>query len=69
MEGFMTNFNIAEISVTHTYCYQPDEYLEYCLENDIEPNEVGFFEFILPEVNEDFPTCDHHPYEVIYTKS
>lgn len=64
----MSDFNIAEISVTHTYYYQPDEYLEYCRENDIEPTQEGFFNFTLPEINDDFPGTDYHPYEVIYTK-
>jgi hypothetical protein len=65
----MTNFNIAEISVTHTYYYQPDDYLEYCQENDIEPTEEGFYNFILPEINEDFPSSGCHLYEVIHTKA
>ena len=64
----MTDFNIAEISVTHTYYYQPDEYLEYCKENDLEPTQDGFFNFVLPEINEDYPIRDFHPYKVIYTK-
>ena len=46
----MTNFNISEIAVTHTYYYQADEYLEYCEENDIEPTEDGFYNFILPSI-------------------
>jgi len=64
----MDQFNIAEIEVTHTYYYEPSDYLEYCEENDITPTETGFFNFILPEVNEDFPNSQHHPYKVIYTK-
>jgi len=62
----MKTFNIAEITVTHTYCYEPSDYLEYCEENDITPTETGFFNFILPEVNEDFPNSQHHPYTVTY---
>lgn len=61
----MTDFNIAEISVTHTYYYQPDEYLDYCEENDIEPTQEGFFNFVLPEINADFPISDTHTYKII----
>lgn len=63
----MSNFNISEIAVTHTYYYQPDEYLEYCTENDIEPTEDGFYNFILPEINRDFPISDKHSARIIYT--
>lgn len=65
----MTDFNIAEISVTHTYYYQPDKYLEYCEENDIEPTQEGFFNFVLPEINADFPISDTHTYKIIRGES
>ncbi len=64
----MTDFNIAEIAVTHTFYYEPSNYLEYCQENGILPTEDGFCNFILPEIDEDFPNCRHHPYEVTYTQ-
>ena len=64
----MQTFNVAEIAVTHTYYYEPSEYLEHCDENDIEPTEAGFYNFVLPEIDEDFPRSDFHLYEVIYTK-
>ena len=64
----MTEFNIAEIEVTHTLYYEPSDYLEYCQENGIIPTEAGFYNFILPEIDEDFPNCHHHPYKVVYTK-
>lgn len=60
-------FQVAEIVVTHTYHYQPQEYLDYCKEYDEEPTEQGFFNYILPEINQDFPGTDWHPYRVIKT--
>lgn len=65
----MTDFNIAEISVTHTYSYQSYEYLEYCEENDIEPTQEGFLNFVLPEINADFPISDVHTYKIIRDES
>ena len=60
-------FQIAEIVVSHTYHYQPDEYLAYCNDVGEEPSEQGFFAYILPEVNADFPGTDWHPYRVVKT--
>lgn len=65
----MCAFNIAEIAVTHTYYYQPDEYLAYCDQHNLQPTEAGFYNFILPEINEDFPGNDYHPHTVTYTES
>jgi hypothetical protein len=62
----MTVFNVSEIIVTHTYHYVPDEYLNYCADNDVEPTECGFYSFILPEIHEDFPNNRVHPYTVVY---
>lgn len=65
----MPDFNIAEIAVTHTLYYEPSEYLDYCEENDIEPTESGFLNFIQPEIDEDFPNCASHICEIIHTNS
>lgn len=62
----MNSFNIAQIAVTHTYYYEPSDYLEYCEENDIEPTRRGFFNFVLPEIQEDFPNSKHHHYSITY---
>jgi hypothetical protein len=67
--GLMQPFNVAQIAVTHTYYYEPSDYLEYCQENNIIPTEAGFYNFILPEIDEDFPNSQHHPYSVTYTES
>lgn len=64
----MTDFNIAEIVVTHTYHYEPDEYLAYCESNNEEPTEEGFILYLQPEIAEDFPNSSAHPLTVTYIK-
>lgn len=58
-------FDIAEIVVTHSYHYDPSQYLKACEEDGEEPTEEGFYNYILPEINEDFPQSSWHPYEVV----
>lgn len=62
----MTQFNVAELAVSHTYYYDPSEYLSYCKDSDIEPSEQGFIDYTMPEINGDFPLSDWHPTRVIY---
>jgi hypothetical protein len=58
-------FNVSELVVTHSYHYSSFEYLAYCAENEEEPTEQGFYDYILPEINEDFPSSSWHPYTVV----
>lgn len=63
------SFNVTEIVVTHTYHYSPSEYVGYCEDNDKGPTLDGFIEYILPEINEDFPKSKFHPHRVLTTDS
>lgn len=65
----MTDFNIAEVTVTHTYHYEPSDYLNYCDETNTAPSLEGYIEFIWPEIQADFPNSNMHTYEVTYTES
>jgi len=60
-----SEFNIFAIKVTHSYYYNSAEYLSYCKDRGIEPTEKGFYDYVLPEINSDFPLSDSHPYETI----
>lgn len=62
----MTQFNVAELAVSHTYYYEPSEYLSHCEDNEIEPSEQGFIDYTMPEINSDFPLSNCHPTRVIY---
>jgi len=62
----MPDFNIAEVSVTHTYYYSTSEYLEHCNLNNLEPTEADFLEYIQSDIDNDFPNSDSHICEVIY---
>jgi hypothetical protein len=45
----MPDFNIIDVTVTHTYHYDPSEYLECCEQNGIAPTEAGIIDFIQDE--------------------
>ena len=62
-------FNIREIAVTHTYYYSPSEYLEDCELNGLTPSPQGFGDYILREIQDDFPKSDWHPSRFITTDS
>ena len=62
----MIDFNIIDVTVTHTYHYDPSEYLECCEQNGIAPTEAGFIDFIEDEVQADFPISTYHSYVVNY---
>ncbi len=62
----MPDFNIIDVTVTHTYHYDPYEYLKYCEGNDLTPTEEGFINFIQAEVQEDFPISTYHNCVVNY---
>jgi hypothetical protein len=66
MEGIMSTFNIAEVAVTHTCYYNPAVYLEHCADLGVEPNEEEYLNFIQDEIDEDFPSFDHHVAQIIY---
>lgn len=51
----MTDF--PSIRITRNVEYTPDAYLEYCKENDIEPNKDDFYWFIENYIDEDFATA------------
>lgn len=57
-------FNITELTVTHSYVYSSAEYLDYCEETNATPTEQGFYEFLLPEIQNDFPSSTFHPFTV-----
>lgn len=60
-----SKFNISAIKVTHSYYYCSAQYLLYCKDSGIEPTERGFYDYVLPEINSDFPLSDSHPYETV----
>ena len=62
----MTNFNVAEIVVTHTYHYTPDDYLDYCAHNDELPTTDGLIRYLQTEIDADFPNSSSHPFTIIY---
>jgi hypothetical protein len=62
----MPKFNIAQVAVTHTCYYEPSVYLEHCEAIGVEPSEEEYLDFIQDEIDEDFPSFDHHTVEVIY---
>ena len=62
----MLKLNIAEVSVTHTCYYEPSVYLEHCESIGVEPSEEEYLDFIQDEIDEDFPTFDHHLTQIIY---
>jgi hypothetical protein len=41
-------------------------YLEHCESLGIEPSEEQYLEYIQDEIDEDFPSFDHHTVEVVY---
>ena len=62
----MPKFNIAQVAVTHTCYYVPAVYLDHCESLGIEPSEEQYLEYIQDEIDEDFPSFDHHTVEVTY---
>jgi hypothetical protein len=65
----MSEFNITEVSVTHTCYYNPAIYLEHCEALGTEPNEDEYLDFIQDEINEDFPSFQYHKVDITYNKS
>ena len=47
-------FTIKSVTATMTLIYDPDFYLEKCRDEEIEPTDQGFLDFIEPDVLEDF---------------
>lgn len=60
------DFNVVELAVSHTYYYSAEDYLSFCKDSEIEPSEQGFVDFVLPEINDDFPRSDWHPTRLIH---
>lgn len=44
---------IKSVKVTRTFCYSPETYLEWCEDEDIQPTQEGFLEFISDWIYED----------------
>lgn len=44
---------IKSVKVTRTFCYSPEAYLEWCEDEDIQPTQEGFIEFISDWIYED----------------
>lgn len=65
----MPDFNIAEVSVTHTCHYSPAIYLEHCEAIGVEPNEEEYLNFIQDEIGEDFPSFAYHKLHITYSDS
>lgn len=65
----MPEFNIAEVSVTHTCYYTPETYLEMCKELGTEPSEDEYLNFLQEEIDDDFPKFDNHTVQITYNSA
>ena len=48
---------IETLRVTRTFYYGADDYLEWCEEQEVEPTQEGFLEFISDSIFDDFDSC------------
>lgn len=55
---------IFPIQVTRTMKVSPKEYLEFCAENEDEPTQKGFYEFIEDWIDDGF-RCDDYDNQII----
>lgn len=46
--------DIKSIKVTRTFVYNPQEYIEYCEENEETPTQQGFLSYIVDWIYDDF---------------
>lgn len=52
--------DIKPVIVSVSYTYNPEEYLNYCEEEGIEPTQEDFEDFIAPWIEDDFGYPDNY---------
>lgn len=55
---------IFPVRITRTMEYTPEAYLEFCAENEYEPTQEGFYEFIQDWIDEDFRRTNDPRYHI-----